>query len=121
MPRKILIVDDTDTDRQAVKNIVKQYNCDIIEAINGKQGFELAKAQKPDVIVMDIVMGEKSGFECLRDIRKDPDTAKIPVFLLSSKDLASDKFRGNQLGADAYLVKPVQARELMGAVGKYLA
>jgi len=122
MTRKVLIVDDTATDRVAVSNVLKQYkDVVLVEAINGQSGFDMAKQHKPDLIIMDIVMPQVSGFESLRLLKSDAETKGIPVFLLTTKAQESDKFRGKQLGAAGYMTKPVKEAEFRAMVGSLLA
>ena len=81
----------------------------------------MAKSEKPDLILMDIVMPDMNGFKATRQISKDPETAGIPIIVMSSKDQDTDIEWAKRQGAQAYLVKPAKESELMAAVEAALA
>jgi DNA-binding response OmpR family regulator len=89
-------------------------------AEDGEHAYDLASKMKPDLIVTDVVMPYRDGIEVLKAIRRDPALEKIPVVLLSMKDREEDIVRGLELGADDYVVKPFNARELLARVRKQL-
>jgi twitching motility two-component system response regulator PilH len=117
---KILVVDDVMAERVNVTEILRRRGHSVVEADSGAKAIEMAKHHKPDAIVMDIVMPEMDGFSATKRIAMDPETKGIPIVIVSSKAQESDKFRAKQLGAKGYLVKPVNAENLMGVLSTLL-
>lgn len=113
---KVLVVDDSPTDAHVLTEILEKNGYAVISAANGEEGVEVAKSEKPDLVLMDVVMPGMSGFEATRAISKDPDTSHIPVIICSSKDQETDKAWGLRQGARDYLVKPVDEKALMGKI-----
>jgi twitching motility two-component system response regulator PilH len=102
----ILIIDDTETDRQLAAQVARSMGNQVVFANNGEEGMAKAKEVKPDLILLDVVMPKQDGFATCRALKKDTDTANIPVVLVTSKGAETDKFWGKRQGAAAYLVKP---------------
>ena len=113
---KVLIVDDAPTDQHMMTEILIKLGYTITTANSGEEGVDKAKTEKPDLILMDIVMPGLNGFQATRVITKDPDTANIPVILCSSKVQETDKAWGLRQGATDYIVKPVTAKELSAKI-----
>jgi twitching motility two-component system response regulator PilH len=118
---KILIVDDLATEVQMMKATVTKLGHHVIEAGDGDTGFNLAKKEQPDLILLDVVLPKADGFSVCRRLKKDPETAHIPVIMISTKSQESDQFWGLKQGADAYLFKPAKAEELAEVVTRSLA
>ena len=116
----ILIVDDSPTQALNLSRILEKHGYEVITAEDGLQGVEKAKAQKPDLVLMDVVMPGLNGFQATRKLTKDADTAHIPVILVTTKDQETDRVWGERQGAKDYLVKPVDESHLMTAVKKCL-
>ncbi len=116
--KKILIVDDSPTGIKAVSAVLKQY--DTIIATDGKQALEKAHSDKPDLVVLDVIMPNMDGFQACRKMKKSPDLKHIPVILLTSKNQKSDEFWGKKQGADVYLTKPCEDTVLLDAVEQLL-
>ena len=102
----ILIIDDTETDRQLAAQVARSLGNQVLFATNGEEGIAKAKEVKPDLILLDVVMPKQDGFATCRQLKKDADTASIPVVLITSKGAETDKFWGKRQGAAAYIVKP---------------
>jgi twitching motility two-component system response regulator PilH len=102
----ILIIDDTETDRQLAAQVVRSMGNEVLFATNGEEGLARAKEVKPDLILLDVVMPKQDGFATCRALKKETATAEIPVVLITSKSAETDKFWGKRQGAAAYLVKP---------------
>jgi signal transduction histidine kinase len=113
---QVLIIDDNRHIRTQINLVLKLEGYSTVEAENGAQGIELAKATTPDLIVCDIVMPEMDGYSVLEHLRRMPETAGIPFLFLSAKADRSDIREGMNLGADDYLVKPFSAQELVQAI-----
>jgi PAS domain S-box-containing protein len=115
-PATILYVDDDDDTRRAFSWIFQGAGFAVKEAANGSEALRLA-AEKPDVVVLDVDLPDINGFEVCRRIRADPATARVPVLHLSGVYVRSDeKAQALEGGADAYLVKPVEPREILASV-----
>lgn len=117
----ILMVDDSPTEIVVAKKALESKGHTVITATNGADGVEKAKTEKPDVILMDIVMPDMNGFKATREISKNPETSGIPVVIMSSKDQATDMEWAKRQGATSYLVKPASEAELLAAVEQALA
>lgn len=111
--RNVLVVDDSATDTHLLSELLKKNGFTVSTATNGEEGVAKAKKEKPDLILMDIVMPGMSGFEATRSISKDPETARIPVIICSTKGQETDKAWGLRQGAKDYLVKPINEKALI--------
>ena len=117
---KILVVDDSPTQLTNLVKIVQAHGHDTVTATNGMEGYETAKAEKPDLILMDVVMPELNGFQATRKITRDPETQHIPVVLVTTKDQDTDRVWGERQGAAGYIVKPPQEAELISKINELL-
>lgn len=111
--KNVLVVDDSPTDAHVLAEMLEKNGFSVISASSGEEGVEMAKSQKPDLILMDVVMPGMSGFEATRAISKGADTSDIPIIICSSKDQETDKAWGLRQGARDYLVKPIEEKTLM--------
>ncbi|MEI8303499.1 MAG: response regulator [Burkholderiales bacterium] len=116
MSRKILIIDDSPTQRQFLSELLLGRGYAVITADNGADGLVRARAERPDLILMDVVMPGASGFRATRDLSRDPETSDIPVVVCSTKAEPTDRIWALRQGARDYLVKPVQPDELLACV-----
>ena len=114
--KKILVVDDSPTQRHAISEILKTKGYEVCFAEDGDSGVLMAKTQMPDLIVMDVVMPGLNGFQACRAITKDPLTEKIPVILCTTKGQETDKVWGMRQGARDYVIKPVNGAELLSKI-----
>ena len=114
--QKILICDDAPTDLANIRNILEPTNCILIEATDGAEALKKAKAEKPDVIFLDIVMPGMDGFATCRALHEDPDTKNIPVIFVSSKNQKADKVWAQMQGAKDLIGKPGDAKEILAAL-----
>ncbi|UCG77501.1 MAG: response regulator [Nitrospirota bacterium] len=117
---RILIAEDSETDLQFVKNALKDQSHSYIIARDGEEAEAKARAEKPDLIILDVIMPKKNGFQVCRDLKKDDNYKQIPIILTTSKSQESDKFWGIKQGADEYIVKPYEAGHLLKLVKKHL-
>ena len=108
--KNVLVVDDSPTDAHLLTQILQKKGINVSHATSGEDGIVKAKAEKPDLVIMDIVMPGMSGFEATRAITKDPETAHIPVIICTTKDQETDKAWGLRQGARDYIVKPVSEK-----------
>jgi twitching motility two-component system response regulator PilH len=109
---RILIVDDSPSQLLGIKRIVEKLGHETLTAEDGAAGVEVAKQQLPDLILMDVVMPNLNGFQATRTISKNPDTAHIPIVLVTTKDQETDRVWGMRQGAKAYVTKPIKEDEL---------
>ncbi len=111
--RKILIVDDSPTERHVLNDMLTKSGYEVVASDNGEDAIQKAKSLKPDLILMDVVMPGLNGFQATRAISRDPDTRAIPIILCTSKSQETDKIWGMRQGARDYIVKPVNREELL--------
>ena len=110
---KILVCDDERHIVRLIQVNLERQGWDVVTAYDGKEGLEKVKAEKPDLLVLDVMMPYMDGFEVLKAIRKEPETEKLPVIMLTAKAQDKDVFEGYHYGADMYLTKPFNPRELV--------
>ena len=111
--RKILIVDDSPTERHVLNDMLTKAGYEVVASDNGEDAILKAKSLKPDLILMDVVMPGLNGFQATRAISRDPDTRAIPIIMCTSKSQETDKIWGMRQGARDYIVKPVSRDELL--------
>jgi len=121
MAEKILIVDDDLDTLRLVGLMLQHQGYRINAASNGMQAISLSQTDKPDLILLDIMMPEMDGYEVARKLRSDPNTSSIPIIMFTAKTQVDDKVAGFEAGADDYLTKPTQPRELFAHVKAVLA
>ncbi len=110
---KILVVDDEKPIADIIKYSLEQEGFSVLVAYDGVEALRLALLERPDLIVLDIMLPEKDGFTVCREIRKD---LTVPILMLTAKDTEMDKVLGLELGADDYVTKPFSTRELIARV-----
>lgn len=118
--KKVMIVDDLQTEVSLMKSAVDSLGHLSVVANSGDAAIELAKREKPNLILLDIVLPGMDGFQVCRKLKKEADTAGIPVILVSSKNQDSDKFWGMKQGAVDYLIKPFQPQQLKDLVNRHI-
>jgi twitching motility two-component system response regulator PilH len=114
--KKILIVDDSPTERHVLNDMLTKAGYEVIASDNGEDAIQRAKRDKPDVILMDVVMPGLNGFQATRAISRDPETKSIPIIICTSKTQETDKIWGMRQGARNYVVKPVNREELLAKI-----
>ncbi len=114
--KKILIIDDSPTERAFLDALLIKAGYTTVLATSGEEGVEKAKAELPDLILMDVVMPGLNGFQATRAISREETTKNIPVFICTTKDQETDKIWGMRQGAKDYLVKPVNGDELIAKI-----
>ncbi len=121
MAKLILIVEDEPRNLTLLRDLLQVSGYTTIEATDGEKGVELARAKKPDLILMDVQMPEMDGLEATRILKADATTSNIPVLALTSYAMKGDKERILEVGCDGYLAKPFDIQELLQKVGEYLS
>ena len=116
MAEKILIVDDNDFNLRLLRSILKNEGYEIIEAVDGEEAVDLALRELPDLILLDVMMPNKDGYEACSEIKSDNRTTNIPIIFLSAKAEAEDKIKGLELGGADYVTKPFDKGEVLARV-----
>ena len=116
--KTILHIEDNEFNRKIVRDLLARQPYDLLEANDGEAGVAAARRDRPDVIVMDVQLPELSGLDATRAIRADPDTAKIPIIVVTSFALSGDDKKAMDAGASAYLAKPYSPRQLLDTIRK---
>lgn len=114
--KKILVVDDSPTERHFMVEILTKSGYQVVTAENGEDGIAKAKAEKPDLVLMDVVMPGLNGYQATRTLTRDDDTKDIPVIVCTSKGQETDKIWGLRQGARDYLVKSINPEELLAKI-----
>lgn len=114
--KKILVVDDSATERLVLGEVLSKHGFEVSFAEDGENGVAQAKLLKPDLVVMDVVMPGMNGYQATRAITKDPETEHIPVIICTSKGQETDKIWGARQGAKEYVVKPIDAADLLSKI-----
>ena len=116
MKRKILVVDDEDDILHFLELVLKEKGYDVVTASNGHEALTRAQIEKPDLVLLDIMMPQMDGWEVLKLLRVDEETMQIPVAMLSARTEAKDRVQGLQEGAIDYICKPFALQELLGKI-----
>ncbi|WP_305823438.1 response regulator transcription factor [Massilia brevitalea] len=113
---KILIVDDSPTERYYLTDILVKNGFSVSTAENGEDALLKIRADRPELILMDVVMPGANGFQVTRSIARDPELSSVPVIICSSKNQETDRIWGMRQGAQDYLVKPVDPEQLLARI-----
>jgi DNA-binding response OmpR family regulator len=120
MAKTILVAEDDPVTRRFIVSLLEERGYEVLVAEDGEHAVSLAVSATPDLIVSDLVMPYRDGYEVLRAIRNDDRVKSLPVMILSMRDREEDIVRGFESGADEYVVKPFNAREFLARVRKLL-
>ena len=119
--KKVLIIEDDPSFLRAVSHIVEKEGYNVTNASNGMTGLRMAKEENPDLLILDVMLPGIDGFEICNQLRHEPQTAKLPIIMLSAKGQETDKTTGLKVGADEYLTKPVDREVLLEKITALLA
>ena len=114
--QKILVVDDSPTERYFLSDILIKNGFSVSTAENGEEALLKVKADRPQLILMDVVMPGQNGFQVTRSISRNPDTQDVPIIICTSKGQETDRIWGLRQGARDYIVKPVDPKELLAKI-----
>jgi len=120
MSARILYIEDNPQNMQLVRKILKHQGFEVIEAVNGLTGVELANKEKPDLILMDINLPDIDGLEATSRIKANPDLRTIPIVALTANAMYGDEERALAAGCDGYMSKPVSRAKLIDRVNQFL-
>jgi two-component system, cell cycle response regulator DivK len=118
--KRVLVVEDTEDNRQIIRDLLTSAGYEMIEAINGEQGAAMAAEHRPDLILMDIQLPVLDGYEATRRIKADPALRHIPVIAVTSYALSGDEEKTRAAGCDAYVAKPFSPRLLLAKVREFI-
>lgn len=118
---RILIVDDSPTEVKKISSLLEKHKHEVLSADNGADGVAKARAEKPDLVLMDVVMPGLNGFQATRQLTRSPETQDIPVVIVTTKDQETDRVWGTRQGAKGYLVKPVDENQLISTINDLLS
>jgi twitching motility two-component system response regulator PilH len=114
--KKILVVDDSPTERQFMLEALSKLGYQVVLAESGEEGAAKARSERPDLVLMDVVMPGSNGFQATRQISKDEATKHIPVIICTTKSQETDRIWGLRQGARDYIVKPVDVNDLAAKI-----
>ncbi|MDR2308682.1 MAG: twitching motility response regulator PilH [Paucimonas sp.] len=117
---RVLIVDDSPTEMYRLTEWLEKHGHQVLKADNGADGVALARQEKPDAVLMDIVMPGMNGFQATRQLSKDPETRAIPVIVVTTKDQETDRIWATRQGARDFLTKPVEEDALLAKLKEVL-
>ena len=118
--KKILLVEDNEFNRKIVRDLLTRQPYGLLEAHDGEAGVEAARREMPDLIIMNVQLPKLSGLDATRRIRAEPETAGIPIIVVTSFALRGDDQKAMDAGASAYLAKPYRPRQLVDTIRKML-
>jgi twitching motility two-component system response regulator PilH len=116
----ILVVDDSPTDLRVVTSLLQSKGYMVITAGDGEEALEMASRERPSLMVLDIILPKKNGFQVCRQLKTSPETKEIKILMLTSKGQDSDRFWGMKQGADDYLSKPFEDEEFLKSVDQLI-
>ena len=117
---KIMIVEDSPTSMRIIHDLLDVKDYDLIDAVDGEEALEKAAAENPELIILDVILPKKNGFQVCRQLKTTPETKDIKILMLTSKTQDSDRYWGLKQGADDYMTKPFDEGELLTKVDALL-
>ncbi len=118
--RTVLVVEDSLTDSEVLTRYLKQVGLTVVSVPSSEEAQVRLQLQKPDLVILDVILPGQSGFELCHHLKTNEDTKEIPVVICSSKETEVDRLWGSMLGANAYLAKPVDRQQLMQIVQQFI-
>ena len=118
--KKILIVDDSPAETRLMQAVLDRGGYSCVSTHDPMRIEQMIEVERPSLILMDVVMPQRNGFQACRELKGHAEYSRIPVVLVSSKNTESDKFWAKQQGADGYVTKPFTSEELLGAVQRFV-
>jgi two-component system cell cycle response regulator DivK len=120
MTKRILVIEDTEDNRQIVRDLLESAGYALIEALDGLEGVAAAEREHPDLILMDIQLPGIDGYEATRRIRAVPALATVPIIAVTSYALSGDEAKTRAAGCDGYVAKPFSPRQLLAKIREFL-
>jgi len=119
--KKILIVDDNPAERQLIIKALEENGYQLMTAVDGEDALTKIASEQPDLVILDIILPKRNGFQVCRQLKTGPNTYQIKIIMLSSQNRECDRFWGLRQGADDYMVKPIEGESLRATVARQLA
>jgi len=120
MSKKVLIVDDEPNIVLSVEFLMRREGHEVVTANDGQEAIDLLAAARPDLMILDVMMPRKNGFEVCAEVRADPALSQMPILMLTAKGREAEMKKGISLGADAYITKPFSTHDLVAKVRELL-
>lgn len=120
MQKTILIVEDSPMELKLMLSVLENKGYQLLSATDGEQAIASAQEHHPDLILLDIVLPKKNGYQVCRQLKNSPDTANTKIVMVSSKSLATDRFWGLKQGADEYVTKPIDPAAVLAVIEKVI-
>ena len=120
MGKRVLVIEDTEDNRQIIRDLLTSFDYELIEAVDGAEGVSMAQAHHPDLILMDIQLPVMDGYEATRRIRAIPELAEVPIIAVTSYALSGDEAKTREAGCDGYIAKPFSPRQLLAKIRQFL-
>ena len=117
----ILIIDDSPTDIRVFSTLLERAGHQVIAVSSAEEGIERARAEPPHLIIMDVIMPGMNGFQATRTLTRDPLTANVPIVMITTKSMETDRVWGMRQGAKAFITKPVNEKDLLACINDLLA
>lgn len=119
--QRILLVEDNEANRDMLSRRLERSGFAVLSAVDGREGIEMARSQRPDLILLDMSLPEIDGWEAARRIKADPQTSGVPVIALTAHAMAGDRERALAVGCDEYDTKPIEFKRLLEKIQRLLA
>ena len=116
----ILIIDDSPTDVRVFSTLLERAGHRVDAVNNAEDGIERVRATQPDLVIMDVIMPGMNGFQATRTLTRDPATAGVPIVIITTKSMETDRVWGMRQGAKAFITKPVNEKELLACIDQLL-
>ncbi len=117
----ILIIDDSPTDIRVFSTLLERAGHQVIAVSSAEEGIARARAEPPHLVIMDVIMPGMNGFQATRTLTRDPLTAKVPIVMITTKSMETDRVWGMRQGAKAFITKPVNEKDLLACINDLLA
>ena len=115
---RILLIEDSPTDTVVLTQLLQRNGHDVLASASAEDGIATAKRERPDLVLMDVVLPGMNGFQATRALARDADTSAIPVLIVSTKDMETDRAWGMRQGAVDYVVKPPREEDLLERINQ---
>ena len=117
----ILVIDDSPTDVRVFTTLLERAGYQVVAVNSAEEGIEYAHAELPDLIIMDVIMPGMNGFQATRALTRDPTTAAVPIVMITTKAMETDRVWGLRQGARAFITKPVNEKEFLTCINQLLS
>ncbi|EIL99728.1 two-component system response regulator [Rhodanobacter thiooxydans] len=116
----ILIIDDSPTDVRVFTTLLERAGHQVVAVSTAEEGIECVRADMPDLVIMDVIMPGMNGFQATRTLTRDPKTQNVPIVMITTKSMETDRVWGLRQGARAFITKPVNEKELLACINELL-